>query len=362
MEQKIAALLREAVKPAELLDLIAGKFYEQLENNRETHRILLLMLNEYETFTDYFQAASEELTERDRELLADIQEDFIYQVETYFDEKEDEILKRLLAGQWARDIREDMKARGICPMQEELTEDEVETVYAGAFEEYDRLHFRFVEKLMSLSPKKAYEQGENAALEYRKKHRILFDEKDFIAAYHENFSRENLWKLLCERLEQTLKYGRHYVLCWDEEDDEAGEDEERDEEIGVLEGQGDLSADMFEYVYELMQEYTGRRILPSENQWGDQAYWTTYQDDFQELLGFYILDCLELTIHKLDEERPREYESLARSCGLSAEERTDPEAVLLHCDKVNYYLTQLNEELWNEFTETKVKDLLQKEV
>ena len=120
-----------------------------------------------------------------------------------------------------------------------------------------------------------------------------------------------------------------------------------------------MSQDMFDYVYELMQEYTGRRVLPSENEWSDQAYWTTYQDDFQELLGFYILDHLENTMQRLEEERTKEYENFGRLFGLDKQDRGDPEQILSHCDKINYYLTQLNEELWSEFTETKVKDLME---
>lgn len=362
MEKTINKLLTDAVRPAELLEQIASAFYEAIDQNRSTHRILYLMLNEYDTFQEYFSASRDELTAQEREILADIQENFVYQVETYFDDREDKVMEGLLSGNRASEILLDMKQQGVLPMEGELHADDVELFYADAFEEFDRLHMRFMEKLMTLSPQKAFAQGEQAAEEYRRKHHILFDEKDFIEAYQQSFSKEALWKLLRERLQQTLRYGRHYVLCWDEEEqvEEEGEDgtAEKEEESGVLEGRGDLAAEMFDYVYELMQEYTGRRVLPSENQWGDQAYWTTYQDDFQEILGYFILDHLEATIQKLDQERPREYESFGRLFGLSAAERTDPEQILNHCDRINYYLTQLNEKLWDEFTETKIKDLL----
>jgi hypothetical protein len=362
MEQKIAKLLEEAVHPADLLAQIATGFYETIEENRAMHRVLALMLNEYETFEDYFQAANEDLSDTDHEILLGIQEDCIYQVENYFNKKEDEILQGLQGGHWAEEILADMRSRGIVPISEKLTEDDIGSVYAEAFENFDQMHLRFVEKLMTLSPLDAYQQGEKAEEDYRRKHRIVFDERDFIEVYMSSFSKEGLWKLLTDRLKETFQYGRHYELVSDadEEDEEESPDGTSgdEEEITVLEGREDLSPDMFEYVYELMQEYTGRRILPSENEFSEEAYWTTYQDDFQELLAFYLLDHLEVTMQTMEEERTREYENFSRLYNLTKEQRMDPEQILTHCDRINYFLTQLNEELWVEFTETKVKDLL----
>ncbi len=357
MEEKIRSLLLDSVKPQELLTQIAVGFYERMEEVKNIHRTLALMLHEYESFTEYFRAENDVLTEQEQDWLQDMQEDMIYQTEVYFDDREDRIMEALLVGKLAEEIKADLQKKGIVLLQD-LSADEVESVYAKAFEQFDQLHFKFVERLFELSPRKAYEKGASETAEYRKKHHIVFDEKDFIEAYSKTFSKEGLWRLLRERLEQTMKYGRRYTLLWEELDELEEEQEEKDLEDGVLEPGDAFSNDMFGYVYELMQEYTGRRILPSENEWGEQAYWTTYQDDFQEIMGFFILDHFENTIRKLEEERTAEYSSFGRMLGLEKQQRMDPELVLARCDRVNYFLTGLNEELWNEFTETRIEDIL----
>ena len=45
---------------------------------------------------------------------------------------------------------------------------------------------------------------------------------------------------------------------------------------------------------------------------------------------------------------------------MNAEQRKDPEAILQRCDKINYYLLELNENLWTEFTESRAMQLYQK--
>ena len=93
---------------------------------------------------------------------------------------------------------------------------------------------------------------------------------------------------------------------------------------------------------------------------GDEAYWTTYQEDFQELMGLYLMNHLNQVIQELERERAEEYASFGKIFGMRAEQRRDPEEILQRCDKINYYLLELNENLWTEFTESRAMQFYQR--
>ena len=89
----------------------------------------------------------------------------------------------------------------------------------------------------------------------------------------------------------------------------------------------------------------------NENEYGDEAYWTTYADDFAELLGLFMIAQLENTIRYFANHRAVEYETFAKMYHWNQEQRENPEVVLT-CDKISYFLAE--EALWNEFTESKL--------
>lgn len=367
MEEKIRALLNKGINPEEFLQALAKQFYGTIEDNRIQHRVLYLMLNEYETFTDYFRAENDDLDETERMILRDMEEDFSYLIDINFDDNEDMVTDQLLKGHWAAEIKEDLKARGIVLMNGELTQDDVESAYAEVYADYDRLHAKFLEKAYSLEPKKAYDSAAAEEKEYREKHHILFDDSDFIEEYSATFSKKGLWKLLRERLQEAFKYSQHYTLLVDEDDelgldDEPGDEENpEDNDREILDADGPLKAENYEYVFQLMTEYTGRRVIPEQDGWGGGAYWTTYEDDFQELISYYILDHFEETIDRLSVETPSNWASFGRQLGLEANERNDATMILDHSDRINYFLSYFIEQLWTEFTETKVSEALKDE-
>lgn len=369
MQEKIAALLQDGIKPLEILSLVAGSVYDVVENNRAGHRIIYLMLNEYETFTDFFAAKNDELDLSDRDVLAEIEDNIRYYVDISFDDHEDYVKQQLQSGALAKEVKADLEARGIT---EPLCDDTIELAYAEAFENYDKLHQAFLDKVMKLSPKKAYDQALADRAEYRKKHHILFDDADFIAEYNRTFDRPALWNLLKDRLKQAFTTGQHYHI-WDDgvldEEDDAEEEEGFFEPEELPEGEEDsneiLIADgpmlpgEYDYVCQMMTEYTGRRVLAAENQWGTGSYWTTYEDDFQELISYFVLEHFEDLVAELAEDRPVEWDSFGRILGLEKADRTSAIAVLDHSDKINYFLSNLNEQLWNEFSESKLSEYLE---
>ncbi len=374
MQQKITEMLNAGIKPEEILRVLSAQVYDLIENNRITHRALYLMLSEYESFTDYFAAANEELSPSELDLLEELKDDLVYDVEMIFDNNEDLVKKQLCTESYGARIRQDLTERGVelpADLPEgTLPEDIIELSYPEVFDAYDRLKESFLEKLMSLSPKKAYDQGAAAQEEYRKKHHILFDEGDFIAEYSRTFSKDALMALLRERLTQAFTYGQHYELIsdddWEGTEEEAAEDgyvpetAEEEEPDEYLEADGPLEVKDYEYLFQLMKEYTGRRVMAAENQWGTGAYWTTYEDDFIELISYQILEHFEDVIAALSEDRPVEWDSFGRSLGLEKKDRCDAIQILDHSERINYFLERLNEELWTEFSETKTEEFLGK--
>jgi len=351
----------------------AGRFYETIEDQKREHRLLEQMLFEYETLEAYFAAENdrESLSLDEEDLLLDMKEDIEFYLQLAFDQVEDDVKHELLHGKAATQLKEDVKAKGILMDQRlgriQLTEDEVEELYIEAFQQFDFLRQRMADHIMTQSPKAFYEYGKAKEEAYRQQNGLLMDAREFNAYFVEHLDKERLWKLLAQKVYDTIHYGQRYVLeepsaeddlgleIWQEENEEESA-YEASQKDGILVPAGDLEPERYSFVYELMAEYTGRRVMASENEYGDEAYWTTYADDFAELLGLFMIAQLENTIRYFANHRAVEYETFAKLYHWNQEQREDPEVVLT-CDKISYYLADLQETLWNEFTESKLMPL-----
>lgn len=352
----------------------AGRFYETIEDQKREHRLLEQMLFEYETLEAYFAAENnrESLSLDEEDMLLDMKEDIEFYLQLAFDQVEDDVKHELLHGKAAVQLKEDVKAKGILMDQRlgriQLTEDEVEELYIEAFQQFDFLRQRMTEHIMTQSPKAFYEYGKAKEEAYRQQNGLLMDAREFNAYFVEHLDKERLWKLFAQKIYDTIHYGQRYVLeepleeddlgleIWQEETEEEDSVYEASQKDGVLVPAGDLEPERYSFVYELMAEYTGRRVMASENEYGDEAYWTTYADDFAELLGLFMIAQLENTIRYFANHRAVEYETFAKLYHWNQEQREDPEVVLT-CDKISYYLADLQEALWNEFTESKLMPL-----
>jgi hypothetical protein len=353
-----------------LLDT-AGRFYETIEDHKREHRLLEQMLYEYETLEAYFAAENdrESLGLEEEDLLLDMKEDIEFYLQLAFDQVEDDVKHELLHGKASNQLKEDVKAKGILIDQRlgriQLTEDELEELYIEAFQQFDFLRQRIVDHIMAQSPKAFYDHGKAKEAAYREQNGLLMDAREFNAYFVEHLDKERLWKLLAHKVYETIHYGQRYVLeepmeeddlgleIWQEESEDEASAYEASQKDGVLVPAGDLEPERYTFVYELMAEYTGRRVMASENEYGDEAYWTTYADDFAELLGLYMIAQLENTIRYFSNHRAIEYETFAKMYHWNQEQRENPEVVLT-CDKISYYLADLQEALWNEFTESKL--------
>ncbi len=367
--EEIRQMLLQAVDSEKIISETATHFYESVEEKRRKQPALELKLEQYATLKEYLEEAAENESLDMQEIVEDLQEDIAYTLEDVFDQAEDDVKHELLKGKMAARVRQDIKEKGIVfaeknGRKERLTEDDVEEIYIEAFEELDTLHIRLWDYIVSLAPSEYYERGKQELEAYRQANGLLMDAKEFNEYYEENFDKERLWALLAQKIYESIHYNRRYILeepAEEEEETEAYEDETEEESYeasqkdAVLVGAGDLQAEEFGFVYELMEEYTGRRVLPSENEWNEEAYWLTYGDDFAELLGLFMIAQLENTIRYFAQERTQEYDTFAKLYHWNQEQREDPEVILSSCDKISYYLADFQEALWNEFTESKLQ-------
>lgn len=370
---EIQELLLHGIDSEKILQETATHFYETIEERKKRYPQLAQSLAAYPTLKEYFTA----LTAQDdidlQETAADLQEDIAYALEDTFDRVEDDVKHELLKGKLASKVLQDIKEQGIIfaarpGRREKLSEDEVEEFYVEAFEQFDALHVRLWEYMLQLSPQAYYERGKMELEAYRQAHGLLMDAKEFNEHYAETFDKQRLWDLLAQKIYESIHYNRRYILeepVTDEDDEELEEESEDEsyeasEKDAVLIGAEDFDPEEFGFVYELMEEYTGRRVLPSENEWSEEAYWLTYADDFAELLGLFMIAQLENTIRYFVQERPHEYDTFAKFYHWNQEQREDPEVILASCDKISYYLTDFQEALWNEFTESSLKPFYEK--
>lgn len=376
MLEEIKQMLVGGIESEKLIQDAASRFYETIEEKKKEHPVLEQMLFTYDTVKDYFQSASspETLDWDEREAVMDMQDDLEYYLQEAFDRVEDDVKHELLHGKPASKVQADMKAHGIIVDQRlgqgRITEDEVEEFYLEAFQQFDFLRQRLTEHIESQNPKLLFEHGKAQLDAYRQANGLLMDAKEFNEYYAEHLDHERLMNLLSQKLYETIHFGQRYILeepveeedeTWEEPDEDGkAEDYEASQKDAVLVPDGDLTPERYTFVYELMAEYTGRRVLPSENEYGDEAYWTTYGDDFAEILGLFMIAQLENTIRYFVSQKPVEYDTFAKLYHWDQEQRENPEVILITCDKISYYLSDLQESLWNEFTESNLQPIYER--
>ncbi|MBQ4187339.1 MAG: hypothetical protein II642_05610 [Firmicutes bacterium] len=363
---KIKELLVAGINGEELIAEISSHFYESIEDARKEHPHLYERLDDYETLQDYFDMDTDGLDYDETLMVDDLVDDIEYLLQFRFDVVEDSVKKDLIEGSMSAEVKKEMRAQNVVPMSGKLTEDEVEEFYLEAFRQFDMLRARIYRMITENSPRGFYDQGRESIEEFKKSHHLLMDERDFLTAFQENLDKDNLKALLARRVYEVFHLHRRYRLEVidlsdevpdpDEEEPETDEQSEwelpPDESEGVLEPIGDLDPAEFTFIYELMNEYTGHRVLPSDDDRVSEAYWSTYADDFSELLGMYMIDALEKTIRHLVNDLPIQYDSLAKYYHWNQEQRRDPEVILSTSDKISYALSDLQEKLWADFNES----------
>ena len=377
MTEKIKELLIRGIDAEKLLGELSLHFAEELEGPLKASPALKAYMDRSKSLREFFTAQDENLSEDDLDLLDDLNEDIDYELMYQFDLVEDAVKDDLLHGKLASEVRKDMRKGGIVPMRpnEPFTEDEVEEYYVEAFRSFDEVRIRIYDGILDLSPAEFLQKGKDAREAFRKARGLSMDEQDFNRWYLETFDHERLDDVFARKIYDSIHFHSRYILesiAEDEEDEEDSpfgtdwndEDSVTDfltktnaEEDGVLVAAGDLHPEDFTFVYELLSEYNGHRILPSDDPLAEQAYWETYADEFAEVLGEYMIMHLEETIEYFDTKRPADYGTLARLYGWSRESRKNPEVILTSCEKISFFLSDLQERIWGDFLEEKLMPL-----
>ena len=377
MTEKIKELLIRGIDAEKLLGELSLHFAEELEGPLKASPALKAYMDRSKSLREFFTAQDENLSEDDLDLLDDLNEDIDYELMYQFDLVEDAVKDDLLHGKLASEVRKDMRKGGIVPMRpnEPFTEDEVEEYYVEAFRSFDEVRIRIYDGILDLSPAEFLQKGKDAREAFRKARGLSMDEQDFNRWYLETFDHERLDDVFARKIYDSIHFHSRYILesiAEDEEDEEDSpfgtdwndEDSVTDfltktnaEEDGVLVAAGDLHPEDFTFVYELLSEYNGHRILPSDDPLTEQAYWETYADEFAEVLGEYMIMHLEETIEYFDTKRPADYGTLARLYGWSRESRKNPEVILTSCEKISFFLSDLQERIWGDFLEEKLMPL-----
>ena len=377
MTEKIKELLIRGIDAEKLMNELSLHFAEELEGPLEASPKLKEYMESCDNLRTFFAAQDEDLSFEDLDLLDDLNEDIDYELMYQFDLVEDAVKDDLLHGKLASDVRRDMRKGGIVPMHpnEPFSEDEVEEYYVDAFRSFDEVRVRIYEGILNLSPNEFFQKGKDAREAFRRARGLSMDEQDFNRYYLETFDQERLKEVFARKIYDSIHFHSRYVLESIDPDDEdemnSSNDHDLDdqdsltdflsqkgeEEDGVLVSAGDLHAEDFTFVYELLSEYNGHRILPSDDPMTEQAYWETYADEFAEVLGEYMIMHLEETITYFDTKRPADYGTLARLYGWSRESRKNPEVILSSSEKISFFLSDLQERVWGDFLEEELMPL-----
>lgn len=393
MEEQIRELLLKGVDTEKLVSDLSSHFTEKVEDSAGQCPDFQKKMESFATLSDLFHAPQGALTKEEALLSDDLYQDIDYAVMYEFDVVEDSVKREILHGDLKKGVFTEMRQAGIVPMEgNDYSEDDVEEFYLSAFKDFDAVRERLEASVLSESPSQFFQQGRQAIENYRLSHGLSMDERDFNQYYDAHLDTRRMHQIFAKKVYESIHYHRHYVLEFPDEDDgtqdsaldsSGGEesaaaesysdpDEEPDdtedaldqelEEEGILISGPDMKPEDFSYVYELMNEYNGHRILPSdtvssmagnavESAEGQGAYWETFGDEFGELLGTFMITNLENTIAYFSEKRPADYASLANLYGWSQKDRTDPEVILRTCDKISFHLADLQQQIWDDFCE-----------
>ena len=374
MKETIKELLIRGIDAEKLLDELSLHFAEELEGPLKSSPVLKEYMEKCSNLREFFTPMDERFSEEELGLLDDLNEDIDYELMYQFDLVEDAVKEDLLHGKLASSVRKDMRKGGIIPLHpdEPFSEDEVEEFYIEAFQDFDAVRLRIYEGILDLSPADFLQKGKDAREAFRKARGLSMDEQDFNRYYLDTFDQDRLMQVFARKIYDSIHFHSRYVLepigdedevedfsadVWQEEEENDLFSHPAEEEDGVLVSAGDLHPEDFTFVYELLSEYNGHRILPSDDPLTERAYWETYADEFAEVLGEYMSMHLEETIEYFDTKRPADYGTLARLYGWSRESRQNPEIILASSEKISFFLSDLQERIWGDFLEEELMPL-----
>lgn len=364
MEKEIYAMLKAQIHPDQILDDIAEMFYSAISAESHLYPQLMDRMTHYDSFQQLIDVFDVEGTEDEIRIFGDVLDMIEQELDETFDEGEDRVKEHLMQEPMASVILEDFRKRNVLMVQQKLQADQIEQMYVTAFRQYDRMKEGLEARILALSPVKAYYRGEVIWQKIRKEQNILMDDSEMVEAFQKFWDQKELENLLSLKYYQVIQFGRHYEV--EEYEDEEETDLEEDESSEhffvqrmpeILTEAGDMREQSFEYVCELYDQYTGRRIYAAEE--GGEAYWVVYGDEFEDLIYQVILRTLQQTLEMLEKEEPEKLENFATQYGIPASARLDGELYLERAAEFGYYCHSLFDKCLYDFGERKAEEVFE---
>ena len=363
MDKKIYDLLRQQIDTELILDDIAEMFYSAITAEKHLYPALLDKLMKYRSFSHMIETFKNENIDEEAVVMSEVLNLIEQELDQVFDAGEDHVKELLTEGPLAQAIIDDFHKRNIFMVQKKLHPDQIEQMYVDAFRKYDRLKAELQKRILELSPTKAYYRGEQVWMETRLRENILMDDAEMVDAFKQDIDFELISNVLALNYYRAIQFGRHYTAESAEDDIYDDEDEMEEEvddmnELAFLRSQrepeilvedGDLRECSFEYVCELFDEYTGRRVYPAEEDSDMEAYWVIYEDQFYDLVVSMLEQAMEQTLERLALEVPDRLENFAFQYDISKEQMKDPLVYFKSTAEFGYYFNRLTSKIIEDF-------------
>lgn len=366
MEKEIYRMLKAQINPEEILDDIAEMFYSAVTAESHLYPDLIKKMTRYNSFQQLIDLFDQEGTDEEIRVFGDVLDLIEQELDSVFDEGEDRVKETLMQEPMASVILADFHKKNVLMVRQKLQEDHIEQMYVTAFRQYDRLKEGLEERILALSPLKAYHRGEVIWRRIRQEQNMLLDDSEMVETFQKFWDSKALDDLLCLKFYQAIQFGRHYAIEeYEEEEEERESWEEEDEEEQffarntpeVLAEDGDMRDQPYQYVFEIFDEYTGRRVYAAE-EGNDEAYWVTYGDEFEDLCFQLILQTLQKALEWLDKEEPKRLENFAEQYGIPLSSRLEGELYLERTNEFQYYCNSLLDKCLCDFGERETREVL----
>lgn len=364
---------------------IAFAVYSLVTAKTHLYPDFLARIRKYSSFEQMMQQADSIETDDEAQFLTDFADIIDQELDTEFDNAEDSVKQFFTEGAREQMLMGQMIAQNPLLTPHKLTEDEVELYFIQDFRRFDRYKDSLRKRIYSLMPAKAYAQGAQIWQEERRKRGILLDDDDLVREFQSDMNLQWIHSVLCTAFYRGVQFGRHYEPVTEDNDEVDSEDEddseidpsllepgsndlealqlsEEQKEPDYLQEDGDLRDQIFDYVGDIWDEYTGSREFPAEEEEGGEpgeAHWTMYGEVFTNTAYEWILTTLSTTLNRMQESQPALLKNLADQHGIDKEHLTDPVSYWQNSLELRDYLFDQLDMVLNDFADMKAEDAME---
>ena len=385
MHPSIYNRLTSDINANEVLADIAFAVYSMVTARTHLYPDFLARIRKYPSFEQMMRQADSLEADDEAQFLADFADIIDQELDNVFDAAEDSVKQFYTEGAGGQMLMRQMIEENPLLTPHKLTEDEVELYFIADFRRLDRYKDSLRKRIYSLAPAKAFAQGAQIWKEERNKRGILMDDDDLVREFQSDMDLQWIHSVLCTAFYRGVQFGRHYEPV-SEENDEFDPDDEDDSEIDpsllepgssdleafqlaedekepdYLQEDGDLRDQIFDYVGDIWEEYTGSREFPAEDENGadsGEAHWTVYGEVFNSTVYEWVLTTLSITLNRLNDSQPSLLKNLADQHGIDKEHLTDPISYWQDSLEFRDYLFDLTDMILDDFADMSAADAME---